>query len=178
MRCPVLGLIVPKSTRLAFLPVIGTIACSPRNDHALLRTGKRRKMVSSSKSSTAPGGICFNFLMIAPFSGLGSGLSLRRSNEVFYKRDPSPSSAVAVSREQSCTGSVRPDDEQEFQPSRRWSGSRVSRESAAALSESVLRSAQGRQVAFRIVGNLAGSQLDETASNGRPGSKQIGDLIQ
>src|SRR5262245_33511628 len=66
-QSPVRGLIIPNKTRLAFCPVIGTKACSPRIAQQALNGGYRRSIVSSSIKSTALAGICFSRLTIAPF---------------------------------------------------------------------------------------------------------------
>ena|SRR5438552_13148672 len=81
MRCPVHTLIVPNNTLLAFLPVMGIIACRPRNDHALLKIGNKRKMVSSSNSTALAGIHHFNRLIMPLFSGLGLDLFQNKNNE-------------------------------------------------------------------------------------------------
>src|SRR5688572_33093792 len=45
-------LMVPKMTRLAFLPLIGTGAACPRRDHAARNGGNNNRSVSSSKRTT------------------------------------------------------------------------------------------------------------------------------
>ena len=72
----------PKRTRLALLPVMGTTACWPRKAHTLRRGGNQRKMVSSSKRTTARGGLCFRCRTIAPLFGPDGDPWWRRRNAV------------------------------------------------------------------------------------------------
>src|SRR5439155_14756286 len=55
-RCPVSMLIVPKATRRALAPEIGTSNGWPRKPHADRNGGKSRRPVSSSNSLTHRGG--------------------------------------------------------------------------------------------------------------------------
>jgi len=81
IRCPVHGLIVPNRTRLALRPEIATLPCSPHKAQDRRKTGNKRNTVSSSKSRTALGGICFNRRTIAPFFESDADPSLHRSSE-------------------------------------------------------------------------------------------------
>jgi hypothetical protein len=54
MRWLVRGLIVPNRTHLAFWPVIGTHACSPRRNQARRNSGGSRRMVLSSPNPRLP----------------------------------------------------------------------------------------------------------------------------
>src|SRR3954467_15667935 len=69
-RCAVRRLIAPNSTRLAFAPVIGTVACVPLRAQAARSGGNNRSNVQSQHSSTSPA--CQparRRRIIAPFSG-------------------------------------------------------------------------------------------------------------
>ena len=132
-RCPVRQLMVPNTTRLAFLPVIGTTACSPLSDHARRKTGNSRRMVSSSMRSTAPSGICFNLRTIALFSVPGAALSQNRCSAAAYTAGRSVSCDGVKSREQLSTRTFGSDGELRAQPSRRWCGNQAAKVHAATL---------------------------------------------
>src|SRR5829696_3704924 len=53
-RCVVRRLIAPNSTRLAFAPVIGTVACVPLRAQVARSGGNSRSNVQSQHSSTSP----------------------------------------------------------------------------------------------------------------------------
>src|SRR3569833_1952030 len=89
-RWPVRRLRVPKSTHLAFSPVIGMRACFPRRDQARRSSGSNRSTVSSSKSHTALGGRPFSFRTMAAFflRHVGSPLVVEIARSLTHQVDP------------------------------------------------------------------------------------------